>query len=337
MKLIYILFLSLTTSLFAQNNSNQSKYYLFRIQYNVDEPFSYDKTLLDQAQKFNVQSATKTTFYKKSKKPNIVHYSFNEFGKIKEQHTSKYTLNVSYMADTLISNMAIKGKKERYTTIHYSGTKKILKETFGPKKLLNRTVIQYNESDQVVFSSFTVKKTFSMSYEYEGKKLVKQRFMKNNKIIEEWSYQCTPEGESVEEKNLSTVCNYVEESNDGSYINFNRNEEKGKVVLRKTYFTKDSIWYKSESFKNDTILIYSATKSASTTQSNWYSKGKISSQQTITFDSEKRIISQENKRGKKLKTTSYTQYNYNEKGMLVSESASFKGKKIREVKYEYVL
>ncbi len=337
MKLIILLPILITTSLVAQNSStNQSQYYLFRVQHNVDNPFSYEKTLLEQAQTFKPKTITKTTFYKKSKKPTVINYTFNEFGKVSKRETPKSSTEISYIQDTLPSAMKVTGKNERFTTMRYVDNKKVLQETFGPKKLISRTVIQYNTDDKIIFSSVTAKSTFSMSYEYEGKKLSNQRFMKNNRIKKEWDYHCKPEGESVEEKNLSTVCNYVEESNDGSYINFSRKEEKGKVILSKTYFTKDSVWFKSESFKDETTLTYSTTKSDDVSESKWYnSKGKVTSQHTTRFDSQKRVVEQQSARGNGLKKVYSTYYSYDEKGMLLSEKGTYNGKKIREESYVY--
>lgn len=336
MKLTCVLFLSFTTTLFAQMNSNsQNQYYLNRIRFDADDPFYYEKTLLDQAEKFNAKSITKTTIYKKNK-PTTVRYSFNEFGKISEKQMPKSTLTINYTQDTLISSMAVTGKHERFTTMRYLGTKKVLEETFGPKKLISRTVIQYNANDQLIFSSVTAKKTYSMTYEYEGEKLSNQRFMKSTKIIKEWDYQCKPEGQTIEEKNLSTVCNYVEESNDGSYIKFTRSEEKGKVILTKVYYTKDSVWYKSESFKNDSILIHSSTKTATNYQyTNYDSKGKISSQNTMYYDNQNRLIKTEYANGRKLKMTHANEYTYNDEGQLVAEKTFFKGKLLRQVSYEF--
>jgi len=346
MKTLAFIFIAISTTSIGQlYYTNNGEFHLHRIKNNADDPFSYEKPLMDEAKKHEIKQVTRTNAYNNSKKKYATTYLFNDRHRVSEVRYSKATLHVDYINDTLISSIVREGKNARTTNFKYQGTNKVLEESFSPKKLESRKIIQYDANNNIIFSSVTAKKTYSMHYDYEDSKLVKQRFMKDRKILKEWDYSCKPEGETVQEKNLSTVCNYVEESNDGSYINYSRKEEKGKVMLYKSYFSKDSVCnlmevFETEKGNNETseYLLKSRSEFSknTTAYTSYDKKGKIKYAHFTEWNDQKQLVYKRfTYKGKENKPTEIRN-TYNEKGLLTSETTMRKGKESSRASYEYV-
>lgn len=346
MKTLTLIFIAISATTFGQfYYTNNNEFQLHRIKNKADDPFTFEKAMMDEAKIHEFKQVTKTMAYNNGKKKFTTTYLFNNNQRVSEVRYTKATLHVDYINDTLISSIVREGENARTTKFEYQGTNKVLEESFSPKKLISRKIIQYDDNNNIIFSSVSSKKTYSMHYDYEDSKLVKQRFMKDRKILKEWDYSCKPEGETIQEKNLSTVCNYVEESNDGSYVKYSRKEEKGKVMLYKSYFSKDSVCnlmevFETEKGNNEEATNKLKSKSVYTkntsTHTNYNKKGKIEYQYYTEFNEQKQLVYKRYSFKGKDKNQTEIRNVYNEKGLLTSETTMRKGKESSKASYEYV-
>ena len=204
------------------------------------------------------------------------------------------------------------------------------KETFREDKLIGRTAHQYNEDGNMIFSSVNrakKRKNYTMRYNYDGNKVVNQRYTKNNKIVREWDFRCKPEGETEESKVKSTVCEFSKENADGSYVKFERHERDGKLFLVKEFYTSDDALYKSQGYKNESMLAWENLYEGKNVHHKSYDKkGQVDYWDISVFNDEGKIISYSTSWNGKDRSVSEALYSYNEDGTLAEKKTTFKQK-----------
>lgn len=326
-------------SISQNGNSNYAQYYLSRIKYNKkdDRTFSYGYDTLGVKEN-NIKTISVKRSYR-GKERSTYQVQFNESGDLSSVNRKDDSTFYSYAGGDL-TEVRTTGKKGHKVSYAYDNSNIKLKESFSKGKLTSRLLVNYDIDQNVELSMLQngrkLKNTYVMTYVYDNDQVSNQKFLKNEKILKEWNFKCKPEGEEVSSKVLTNVCRFSEESNDGSYITYVRRIEDKKERLFKSYYSKDSVMYKSESFKNDTILVGLSTYSKEETVHTTYSdKGKIVYIWKTKFDQMHRPIEQIYASKGRLDKGSKTITVYNEDGTVKTKERSYKGKLSSVYAYEY--
>ncbi|MCH2229343.1 MAG: hypothetical protein MK105_03270 [Crocinitomicaceae bacterium] len=324
----------------AQNgNSNYAEYYLNRIKFNKKDDRSYSYAYDTIGVKENNIKFINVKRSYKGKERSKYQVKFNESGDISEVNREDKNTFYHYNEGDLVQ-IQTTGKRSSQVNYAYNNSNIELKEIYAKGKLTSRLLVNYDTDNNVELSMFQngrkLKNTYVMKYAYENDKVRHQEFIKNNRILKQWDFKCKPEGEEKSSKNLTNICKFSEESNDGSYIEYVRRIQEKKERLYKYYYSKDSVMYKSETFKNDTILVASGAYSENEKISTQYTdKGKISYLWKTTYDSEHRPIEQIYASKGKIDKGSKTVTVYNEDGTVKTKQYSYKGKLNSVFTYEY--
>lgn len=299
----------------------------------------FEYPMLKSIEGTDVRSVTKTSQYKK-KDPVTHTFEFNDRHLPVRITNGEVISEIEYESDSLVKRVYTNSKKSQETLNRYVKGNLVLSETFSENELATRITLNYNEEGNVLFSSVLnakKKKFHSMSYEYDGSKLIRQRYMRDGKYISTWDYSCKPEGEKVQKKEIQ-VCRYREESVDGSYIQYERKEQGGDVHLYKLFYTADSVHVKSECWLNDTELKWETTYEDNTsifTTYLDYDKGKIDYRHiTVTNDKGQEISRVTEWKGRSDRR-SERRLTYDEEGRLSTETTFYKNKQRQQTTYTY--
>lgn len=303
-------------------------------------PLSFEHKMLQEMKGQSVKEVKKTTTVGKKNYSSI--YTFNSEGKpVVVTRGDKYKAELSYLNDTLISNVTITDKKTQTTDFKYVDGKLVLQESFVEDKLKTRSVNQYDENGNLLYSSLKNGRRgddLSMLYAYEDNKKVEQRYMRNNKVVRVWNYTCDPKGEDVAAKVKSTVCKFKEEHEDGSYIEYSREEKEGDVFLFKKHFDADQKLLKTERYLNDSILLSESYEEGGVHFYTRYTKkGKVDYKSETTYDDDRHITRVMHQWKGKERRTTIVDYKYNDNGTLAEERYIHKEKVTRVTTYDYVM
>lgn len=344
MKRLTILLAILPLFNFAQKEKND--YNLFQLKRleisKYEDPLVYESWMFNTIKGKDVHAFTKVVQFKKKGKTYQTRYELNEAQRTTRiQFNDGQEMNFTYLDDTLVTSIKRQQKKKHFNTSYFYNTKGnlILRESFLDDQLKSRTIMQYNNNGDVLYSSLETPskhKNYTMKYEYNEDKLVHQRYMKNEKVIKEWDYSCKPEGEEIKQENLSNICIYFEESNDGSYIVYNRKMNAKHTFLTKSYYNADSTWYKTESFGDNDVLLTLSEKNENQYRYTRYSeKGKLEYDNTTNYNDKGQVVSIVTVRKGKPKKTTTLEATYDENGFLTKETSTYHNKIQRQTSYEY--
>ena len=340
---IVLSFLALipTLCLAQKSDDNNAQFYLNRIRYYHTDDVNRENPDVDLKlmKELGIKSVTLKRNYKGKSSYNKT-FHLNDLGRITQIIHPKVTVEYTYVNDSLISSTRVIGKKSSLTNFEYQNGKITGKEYFEKERLTSRLVVKYNEDESVNFSLLQkgrkLRNSYSMYYTYQDSKLENQRFMKNAKILKELDYKCKPEGEEVQAKNKSNVCKYVEENNDGSYIEYLRRMENNSTLLYKYYYTKDSVNYRSECFDEDEKMKWSnEIKPDSSVFIAYDKKGVVDHTIKTRYDDQHRMVEREYSYDVKGKRIGKRNYAYNDNGTMSNTQYYFKGKLIHAKDYEY--
>lgn len=135
----------------------------------------------------------------------------------------------------------------------------------------------------------------------------------------------------------STICKFVEENNDGSYVNHVRKLENGEVLLYSYFFDKDSVNYAATCDKESGEKVWSGTYSQNeNTYLRYDSNGNLIQTTVTTYSDKKQLLAMKSTYGKKQNRTSTMKYEYNTNGLITAQISSYKGKVsyVRNYNYE---
>lgn len=367
------LFLLFFSPLFAQENFISSHYYLTGHFYDEDNMdfysdafyFSYAPKMKRKAS--GVSEITITNTNKKGKK-RIIIQQFNKNGMLVyvKNKSIGYQFNASYQDDSLIVYSSKKYPKKHFES-KYTYEKGKIKNKMELKngKLIRETLNQYTSAGKILSSETHSKgKIRKLIYEYnEEGKLKKTSFTIDGKVKKIWNHECREKGEaiaSIKEEIVSSKCEYREESADGSYTVFVRTIQNGKTYLRESKYTKDSVLFEVNRYKNDTILFEKRTitkgyeveteykRGKPTFQTHykfqngeisayWYTKkGKFKYGYENSYDEKGKKIGRKSfgKKGKDF-PTSESVYTFDENGLVLSDKRFSKGKLRYSTEYSY--
>lgn len=303
----------------AQNTMDQMFYSNGSPQY--DHFFvPYNENKVDVLKTEQVKSLKCSVSNKKGKANYSYEINFNEKGKIVSYQTKKFTKTYSYLNDTLLLTIETKSKKgiELHERKYNENNKLTFIQTTKNGKVKHKENYTYNDQGRISKSEITnlnKNKRYEMIYEYyDGKKLKFQQFSVNGKIKKTWSFDCKEEGELNNSKVavLESVCRYEEQNRDGSYVEYVRKIVKGKDVLIKNYFSKDSIRYMNETYKEDSILLNRSIFSKNEIQHiNFNKRQKITYSSKQKFNDQHQLLESQSSQKGKIRFTMLIDYNSN--------------------------
>lgn len=335
------LFSNAQTAKYAQTQNYLHRMHFYGGESTLEDYNGFGSALSsDQCKEFGIQKVTLERG-RKSDKLTKTEYDLTSSGRIQRIQKPKETLIYSYEQDSLVSSIVTTGKEVYKTNFAYS-TKGYLKkkEVYKGDRLRSRVLLDYGQEDRVLFcllqSGRKLKTSFAMSYEYEDEKLRRQRFTRNDRVLQVWDYSCEPKGEAIEEKKLSVLCRVREENNDGSYTEHVRKVKDGKVFLYTHKFNKDSLNIASSCEKETGEKMWEwELANNERTYITYSSKGHIVRTHITKYSESGQIVESKAIYGKKQKRVSKTTYSYNEQGLISEQISFYKGKQSYIRKYSY--
>ncbi|TNE55652.1 MAG: hypothetical protein EP338_02440 [Bacteroidetes bacterium] len=372
--LLLSIFVSLSMS--AQTNNTLVYDEFSNTYHHYFSPAGYIDYIKDnQYQKYlrknKIQSIQEESSYynKRGKKDSFQKTStFNRLGKTLQIKREKSLLEYQYENDSLPIYICNQWKKRKIETkITYNRNHPVLIEKYAKGKLSSSILRSFNEHGKLLYSIWIdgrMTREVRYTYDESGRKTRTLQF-RNGKLKKSWIHECKEEGELASNKKelLSSVCEYREESADGSFTIFQRSIRNGKSFLLKQHFNRDTVKLSSEYFVHDTVLISSNHYNIETrtwTNQN-FKKGKLTQKGIVVRDEKNRIIksewyngknelfrresnewSEDNRigiriveSGKKLKHKKRTENKFNEQGIIVQSSTFQNDRLTREHKYNY--
>jgi hypothetical protein len=261
--------------------------------------------------------------------------TFNKFGFVTRKASEKLTQIYYYKNDTLLTKIdeVFKGDSSSLI-IDYEGkipvcfTKNVKGEKIEVKKLIYTN--QLLVSEQIFLKKFN-KPYNELKHFYDSitGKRIRTEYYKKDKLFKVWSYECSQEGKVVSNKvENNSYCKWNEPLANGGYLICSRVINNKKEQLNKMYFTKDSTWYKTERFQNDSILIGKSLKIGNIIENrNFTLKGKpTSSYVSISDTNDMERISIHTFFRTFGRTLYQRDFEYNNVGLVKRSSFSYNGK-----------
>ncbi len=302
-----------------------------------------------------LKTISKSSHNKKGEKTITTTHHFNELGRIVKVETyyhkkeKSYSTTINYLNDSIISSVEtqnFKGLKTIYTYTYLElNSKFLLTSAIINKKgaIKEKLIIERNELGKITsrkqFYGNNLKKTSETKHEYNGSgDLIKTSYFHNEKLKSVYNYDCNPEGKKIEDKkvNVSDVCKWTEERNDGTYIVYSRSTSEKKNYLNVWLYNKDSMVISNKRYLNDSILVSSFTNYENTQIQNTYTdKQKLKRSSYSIYDNEHNLL--ESKYAGYLFLNKYNHYTINEyqNNQLKVTRSMREGKKVSTWTYEY--
>jgi len=369
MKTLILLFVLAPFFTFSQN---EASYVLHR---NEDSQFYYFFPQSEMYDSEFIKSRSIRTFSQtsKNKKGELVlqKIDFDEKGVITSISHVKDTMVMFYNSDSMLEKVIVKGKEPREVSYTYVNGLEVSKRTVKNDELVSILITQYDDQARVLFTSLQngkkLKDNYLLNYSYNRGKLQAQTFFKNGKLSNQWDYTCSDEGKEKKKEKTIQFCEYIEESNDASYIIYKRrlyeNKKSQHISLSKYFYTKDSVLYKFQRLGRDNKIykeiVYQAhstnekefdhkgrlTKSRihkkaneiySVVEKRFNSKGTVIYTKTTIRENDNKLKTSITNRGKRQNRPYTYTTRYDENG-LVTQSANKNKEKITQfLTYEYL-
>jgi hypothetical protein len=283
-------------------------------------------------------------------------YSYNEQGRLSqikrfdENNELRYLTTLKYTRDSLLSEYIGIDKKKRETKYLYKYDENgrfISNQQVKHGTVKGELICTYNAKGKV--TSRLHKYGRKLKYSSETKNyynanddLVKTESYYKGKLKNVYNYDCKPEGEKEVELDKkvtsSDICEWTEESRDGSYKVYFRTTNEKRMYLNINKYNKDSVLIESNRFLNDSILVNHSLNFENTrSYSNYNKKGKLLHFNSSTSNEKGDLIlsTRVSYWGSRKAYTNMTENKYDEQG-LISETTLINGKnKPRSIKYYY--
>lgn len=283
------------------------------------------------ALKNNVKEFYKYITTKKGEKKFSEYRLFNKKGFLVLDSTKYRTLKYFYN-DTILIKIENKTEKtNRITELIYNDKNLRLKAIsyVNNKKSIEKSYI-YNdfgkctEIKNVIYSKRGKQQIYRLEREYNSSgKMRKERYFENEVLKRTWNYECNEKGTLNVASNkqiemTSSVCQFEEEANDGSYKLFKRVISNGIVYLYEKQYSKDSVLLLSKTFINENHLLTEVYYEKNRVTNLHYTKGKNFTKTSSFFDEKGNMIAYiyYNKNGKEFYNR---QMFYNSKNLLEKE------------------
>jgi hypothetical protein len=310
---------------------NQSQMYHLQFSH-----FDYDTKRIhymnnSNALKNNVKEFFKYETNKKGEKVLLEYRMFNKKGLLLLDSSKYRVLKYSYI-DTLltkIENSTLKStlKTEfKYNEKHLISSVLVLRN--GIK--ISEDVYTYNEFGKnteiknTLFSKKGKTTIYRLEREYDSNgKMSKEKYYENEVLKRTWNYECNEKGtlnlaSNKQVEMTTSVCQFEEEVNDGSYKLFKRVISNGIVYLYEKQYSKDSVLLLSKTFLKENQLVSEVYYEKNRVTNIHYTKGKKFTKTSSFFDEKGNMIAYiyYNKKGKEFYNR---QMFYNKKNLLEKE------------------
>ena len=281
-------------------------------------------------------------------------YSYNVHGRLTQiksfdkNNELRHQTTLSYIRDSLLSEYISVNKKKKETKFSYQYDENgrfLSNQKIKGGKIKSELIKTYNEQGEVTsrlhkYGRKLKHSSENKSYYNTNNDLVKTEYYLNGKLKNVYNYDCKPEGEkeAVKKVKNSDICEWTEESRDGSYKVYYRTTNKKRMYLNINKFSKDSVLIESNRFLNDSILVNHSFNFENTrTNSRYNKKGKLRSFYSNTSDSEGNIIlsTRVNYWGSRRAYTHMTENKYDEKGLITETILSNRKSKPNSINYYY--
>lgn len=281
-------------------------------------------------------------------------YSYNVKGRLTQiksfnkKNEVQGITTLSYTKDSLLSEYIQINKKKKETKFIYQYDENgrfLSNQKIKGGKIQSELIKTYNAQGDVTsrlnkYGRKLKHSSENKSYYNTNNDLVKTEYYLNGKLKNVYNYDCKPEGEkeAVKKVKSSDICEWTEESRDGSYKVYSRTTHKKRMYLNIMKYNKDSILIESNRFLNDSTLVYHSLHfENSNSYSNYNKKGVLKYFNSNTFNENGNLIlsTRISYWSSRRAHTTITENKYNEKG-LITETILLYGKgKPDSIKYYY--
>ena len=281
-------------------------------------------------------------------------YSYNVQGRLTQiksfdkNNELRHLTTLSYTRDSLLSEYIGIDKKKKETKFIYQYDENgrfLSNQKIKGGKIKSELIKTYNSEGKVTSRLHKYGRNLKHSSENKSfyntnNDLVKTEYCLNGKLKNVYNYDCKPEGEKETDKKVksSDICEWTEESRDGSYEVYSRTTNKKRMYLNISKYNKDSVFIESSQFLNDSILVHHSFNFEKTSSySSYNKKGKLNYFHSMTSDNNGNLIlsTRINHWNSRRAYTNMQENKYDEKG-LISETILLRGKnKPTSINYYY--
>jgi len=314
-----------------------------------------DKKMIENRLNNKLKTISKTSLNSKGEKNYTYTHTFNEMGRITQTQRyfhkkDKYATTIlTYLNDSIIKGIETinyKGKKNTYdySYIEHDG-KFLLTSVIITKNgtVKEKLIIQRNQKGKILsrkeFYGKDLKKTSETRNEYNSSgDIIKTSFYFKEKLESVYNYDCNPEGKKEIDKKVevSDVCKWTEERNDGSYIVYSRSTSEKKNYLNVYEYRSDSTLFCLKRFLNDSLLVVHNTFQKNASINISYSdKQKMTWSSLNIYDDNHNLLQRKYESHSFLNNYSYLTINEYKNNNVVKTISSRKGHKASVWTYEY--
>ncbi len=306
---------------------------------------SESKQTLENRKKLKLTKTVATQKNNKGKITNSTTCEFNESGRLISYETKKSKTEITYLNDSIITDINITKKHPEKYTLTYENNQLVNSKKIVDDNVVSELKITYNSNGKVISNRNEFGKNLKKSeetktfYTTEGKVEKTQSFV-NDVLKREYIYDCKAEGTEIKKTPIekSTICKWTEERSDSSYTIYSRTIEKEREILWKTNFSKDSVFLNQYQYLNDTILLSKNIKFENTSIYSFYKEnGKLNNSSLNIYSPKHKLLESQHIYYSNHPFI-YTESNeYDEKGSLLktTKTANRKVDSIIEYKHLY--
>ncbi len=209
---------------------------------------------------------------------------YNETGRLISFEKNNIKTVLTYVNDSILTEINVTKKHPEKFTLTYENNQLVNSKKIVENKVAAELKMQYNSNGKMISRRYEFGKNLKKSeetktfYSADGKVEKTQNFV-NDELKTEYIYDCKEEGTEVKKTPVetSTICKWTEERSDSSYTTYYRTIEKGKEMLWKTNYSKDSLFLSQYQYIDEDFLLSSNIKFDNTSlYSNFKKKGKLS-------------------------------------------------------------
>lgn len=333
-KLVFLLLIPFVS--WSQKSDRTFNRLNFQLLNEEQNTFAFSREITpDQRLLIGNKTLVRTSTNQKNKEKSRFEMQFNPFGRITDFSSKNWHVTYQYEQDTLLASTENKGKKRHFSSKRTYNDQGKLTSIVTKKngKLSTETYFTYSPSGKVTSKELREKKhVYLIKHTYnEEDKLNETVYFLDGKLKKRWYYDCLPEGKIVANKTdeTSSFCKSYNEFSSGEYEVIIRTIEKGKDVLIKSKYSKDSVMMDSKRFLHDTILVNHSIYTPNSKTHYIFSEknGKFKYGYVQKLDDKGRTIERISMNGKKRKVTSSSLFEYNSEGILVRITNQYKKNK----------
>ena len=305
---------------------------------------SESKQTLDNRKNLKLTQTVATKKDNKGKTTATSTCIFNESGRLISYETKKSKTELSYLNDSILTEINVTKKHPEKYTITYENDQLVNSKKIVDTKVVSELKMTYNSKGKITSRRYEFGKNLKKSeetktfYNPEGKVEKTQNFI-NNILKSEYIYDCKAEGEEINPESVktTTICKWTEERSDKSYTIYSRSIEKEREILWETNFSKDSIFLSQFQYLNDTTLLSKNIKFENTSSFAYYREnGKLNNSSLDIYSTKNKLLESQHI-NYRIHPFIYTESNeYDEKGSLLKTTKTSNRKVNSTVEYKHI-